>query len=381
MKEDIQHILEKYSRNACSEEELRRLEAWFQAIGQENPGTMVDDTRLQRLLQQIQASPRYSSADISSTRSRVKRLLVNISVAALALVGIGLAVYWTQPPAPTEKFTVSDIAAGEDKAVLTLADGRKIILDGSSQGRLVQENGITIYKNIDNILTYTPQTDDDQVTGDLVYNTIETPRGGQYQVILSDGTTVWLNAESSLTFPTRFSTDSRQVQIRGEAYFSVVPQETETGRRTPFIVETDQQRIEVLGTEFNVNTYADRSRQQTTLVKGSVRVIHQMNGQQAVLAPGQQARIGNVIEIVQADLEKEIAWKQGDFIFKNDRLQDILQQVSRWYDITVSYPANRAGLRYSGMVSRKQPLSSIIAMLESTGTIQVRIKERRIIIE
>src|SRR5690606_17657522 len=145
--------------------------------------------------------------------------------AALLLLGIGLALYWPSSPMPADEHTVADIAAGEEKAILTLGNGRKITLDGRAQGTLVQENGITIHKNVDNILTYTLQEADDQEIGTLTYNTIETPRGGEYQVVLSDGTTVWLNAESSLTFPSRFSTSSREVSIRGEAYFSVVRQE------------------------------------------------------------------------------------------------------------------------------------------------------------
>src|SRR5690606_27345528 len=212
-----------------------------------------------------------------------------------------------------------DTAAGEDKAVLTLSNVRKTTLHAHPQRTLVQEHGLTTHKNADNILTYTLQEADDQEIGTLTYNTIETPRGGEYQVVLSDGTTVWLTAESSLTSPSRFSTSSREVSMRGEAYFSVVRQERITGRHIPFIVDTDQQRIEVLGTEFNVNSYPDRSRQQTTLVEGSVRVISRNSNQQMVLKPGQQAQIGSTMEIIQADLEKEIAWKHGDFIFKNDR--------------------------------------------------------------
>lgn len=381
MKEDIQHILEKYNRNACSEEELRRLEAWFQAIGHENPGTFADDARLQRLFERIETSPRYTAT--STRHSRFRRVLAVASIAALVLLGIGLAIYAPQPSIPTEQLTGSDIAAGEDKAILTLADGRKIVLDGDIEGMLAEENGITIRKNADNILIYTLHATNSQEMGTLTYNTIETPRGGQYQVILSDGTTVWLNAESSITFPTRFSVGSRQVSVRGEAYFAVVSQQTDgpAKGRIPFIVDTDQQRIEVLGTEFNVNTYSDRPQQQTTLIEGSVRVTHHHNGQQVTLEPGQQAQIGSSIHVTRADLEKEIAWKQGDFIFKEDPLSDILKQVSRWYDITVSYPEHVSELRYSGMISRQRPLSGIITMLESTGAIKIKIKERRIIIE
>lgn len=383
MKEDIQQILEKYSRNACTKEELQRLEAWFLETGSGKPGVLADDARLEQILQRIKSSPRFAS---TTNRSKAKRSLRRIiwastSIAALLLLGIGLALYGPILPLPTEEYKADDIIAGKEKAILTLADGRKIVLDEQAKDTLAREHGITIHKNADNILTYTLEPTTSQHPEAPVYNTIETPRGGEYQVVLSDGSQVWLNSESSLTFPSRFSAHSREVHVQGEAYFSVVPREMQAGTRTPFIVHTNRQRLEVLGTEFNVNTYPEQSRQRTTLVEGSVRVIHQANGQRAVLEPGQQAQIGTSMKVVQADLEKEIAWKQGDFIFKNDRLPDILQQVSRWYDITVSYPANRAGLRYSGMVSRKQPLSSIIAMLESTGTIQVNIKERRIIIE
>ena len=384
MKEDIQQILEKYSQNACTEEELQRLEAWFLETGRGKPGVLTNDARLERILNRVRSSPRFDTlVSPSSTKpSRLKRLWASTSIsAALLLLGIGLALYWPQSPMPTDEHAVADIAAGEEKAILTLADGRKITLDGRVQGTLVQENGMTIQKNADNILTYTLQETDDQEISTLTYHTIETPRGGEYQVVLSDGTIVWLNAESSLTFPSRFSTSSREVSMRGEAYFSVVRQEQTTGRHIPFIVDTDQQRIEVLGTEFNVNSYPDRSRQQTTLVEGSVRVISRNNNQQMVLKPGQQARIGSTMEIIQADLEKEIAWKHGDFIFKNDRLPDILQQVARWYNISVSYPEHLAELRYSGMVSRQRSLSAIVAMLESTGEIKVNIKERRVMIE
>lgn len=385
MKENIHQLLEKYSRNACSEEELRQLEAWFLEVGNENIGTFPDEARVHRMLEQIQASPRYkrTGAPAKQNRLRVKRIIAVASAAAILLFGIGVALYWSPHSAQTETASIADIAAGGDKAILTLADGKRIVLDGTGSGTVAQENGITIQKNADKSLTYTVQETTGDIGGKLAYHTIETPRGGQYRVVLSDGSTIWLNAESSLTFPARFSPTSRDVKVTGEAYFAVVPRKTggDVGKRIPFIVETDQQRIEVLGTEFNVNTYPDQPAQQTTLVEGSVRVRNKNNDQHVVLEPGQKAQGSSTIQVTKADLEREIAWKNGDFIFKNDQLSHILQQVSRWYDITVSYPEHLAELPFSGMVSRQRPLSSIIAMLESTGVLRVKIQERRIIIE
>jgi len=386
VKEHIQDLLEKYSRNACTSEELRRLEAWYHRIGEGQRGTNPNKETIERMWTTL-AKQLSHKGDVSTTIHKPAQRLFRqwrfTAVAAAILLCLGVGMFMIKQASHTSLPAVADLAPGQDKAFLTLSDGKKIALNDVSDGKVAEQEGLEIVKRDDGTVICMVKTNPAANLLSQQYNTIETPRGGQYQVVLSDGTKVWLNASSSLTFPVHFAPTMRHVRISGEAYFDVSSQyiASNTTKRAPFIVETGRQKIEVLGTQFNVNTYPENREQRTTLVEGRVKVVQTGNGEIVMLAPGESAQTGQHISVSKADIEKDIAWKNGDFIFKDERLSTILQQVSRWYNVEIDCPNELEDLAFNGMVSRQKPLSSIITMLQSTGSIQVELKERRLIIK
>jgi transmembrane sensor len=216
----------------------------------------------------------------------------------------------------------------------------------------------------------------DNTNEPVLFNTMSVPRGGQYHLTLNDGTQVWLNSNSSITFPTRFSGSERKVEIRGEAYFEVAHQ-----AEKPFRVLSKGQVIEVLGTRFNLNAYDDEPAFKTTLLQGSVKVT--ANGKIKVLRPGEQAVFkGKVLSLSIPDLEEVMAWHEGDFVFKKQTVEEIMRKVSRWYDIDVDYehysPDNQT---FTGVLSRTKNLSSVIQMMKSsTSKLKFHIDGKRLVI-
>jgi len=269
-----------------------------------------------------------------------------------------------------------DVAPGGNKAVLILADGRKINLSDAANGNVAEQTGIMITKAADGKLVYTAKDKDENQT--VSYNTIATPIGGQYQVNLPDGTKVWLNAASSLKFPASFARlKEREVQLSGEAYFEV-----SHNVKMPFIVKTNRQDVLVLGTHFNVNSYADEPITKTTLLKGSVLV--RMSGSKGekldhvLLKPEQQAVLAQYFTVKSVDVEEVTAWKDGNFLFNDTDLKDIMKQLSRWYDVRVDYDEIPQKRFFSGFISRSVNLSKVLKQLEFTGNIQFKIENKTI---
>lgn len=304
---------------------------------------------------------------------RIYPLWKKLSVAAsvLIIVSIGLYHYYRQPgtemivPAVTY---ATGIGPGGEKAMLTLADGRQIELNSARQGEIATQPGISIRKTIDGQIAYSIQWQRNSNEALPAVNTISTPVGGQYQLVLPDGSRVWLNAGSSLRYPTFFTGSDRLVELVGEAYFEVAP-----NKKMPFRVKSQGQTVKVLGTHFNVNAYEDEPGVKTTLLEGSVQV----NAQR--LLPGQQALFTEKgLSIRQVDTEAEVAWKNGEFVFNGEDLQTIMRMVARWYNIEVVYGSPPGDLRYGGEVSRSKNLSDILKMLEATGDVKFKVEGRRV---
>lgn len=256
---------------------------------------------------------------------------------------------------------VDDIVPGGKKAVLTLADGSTIQLDSAANGQLATQQGSQILNRNGQII-YTPVSGEQSM---LAYNTLRTPRGGMYQLSLPDGTNVWLNAASSISYPVVFSGKERIVKITGEAYFEVAPH-----AQMPFKVQINETNlIEVLGTQFNVKAYTDEDFISTTLLQGAVRVAS--NGKKMTLKPGQQAQASveqlSVKALGQAGISKAMAWKEGRFNFQDADLQEIMRQLSRWYDIEVVYEKGIPDLEFIGEIERSLPLSEVLKGLKMSG--------------
>lgn len=277
--------------------------------------------------------------------------------------------------------TAPDAAPGRDMAVLILADGSTVLLDSSGTGQLASEGNVRIVKQSDGQVLYETAGEN---TGKVVYNTMQTPRGGQYRLVLSDGTGVWLNASSSIRYPATFNGGERKVTVTGEVYFEVAaqPDPSRKGAMLPFIVEKDDIRIQVLGTHFNVNAYEDEAALKVTLLEGSVRVAAPSKGQEVKLKPGQQAIWSPAQTLSMTndiDTEEVMAWKNGLFDFNSADIETIMRQIGRWYDLDVSYEGVIPKRTFSGKITRHTNLSNVLRILEQSS-IHFRMEDQKIIV-
>jgi len=276
-------------------------------------------------------------------------------------------------PAQAQTNNKEVIKPGRDQAVLILSNGRTIILDSSGTGLLATEGEITVKKGSGGEIIY--DGNDKQTR----YNLVSTPRGGQYKLVLADGTIVWLNAESSLNFPAGFAADKREVELKGEGYFEVAKNDKKSFR-VKVLTDTGEEEssVEVLGTHFNINSYGDEGMVKTTLLEGSVSVNRQ--GKEVILKPGQQAQIKNGIKVIAAEVEKEVAWKDGLFVFRDASIQTIGAQIARWYDVELEYKGNIA-YHFNATIDRKEPLRNLLKLLEDTKRVHFKIDGKKLIIE
>jgi transmembrane sensor len=401
----FEELMNGYVNNQLTDEETK----YFMALAQQpaykekieayigdllhnrNISGLSNEMQGQRIFQKI-----MSAADTNSELQEVPvRRMVWMKYAAAAAVLIAflsLTFIWIMRSIEKKatakqqqsKPYKNDVLPGTQKAILTLADGSVIELDDAQNGTLASQGGTRVIK-LDGSINY---KNGKQEARQTLYNTIATPRGGQYQVVLPDGTLVWLNAASSIHFPTRFSGNERRVEITGEAYFEVTKDATK-----PFHVITPTQDVEVLGTHFNVNSYSDELAVKTTLLEGKVKVRQwpMVNGQSAkdaapavVLKPGEQAvlsRAHSPLTIDHSpDLEQVMSWKNGVFQFNNADIKTIIRQLARWYNLEVEYSKPPDDNLYYVEMPRNSKLSSILKVLELTGNIHFEIEGNKLIV-
>jgi len=406
-------LLEKYAEGTATLAEERDL---FEELSRG-----VDSEQWQEIISQILErgveDPAYDTGRWESAIERILRsqpqsapvhrihflrtAWFRYAAAIIILFGIGTYLYINnqkEKPSVTQTNPVpvqNDVAPGGNKATLTLADGSKIVLDSAKSGQLAREANATIIKMADGKIVY----DADEKLGDkILFNTMATPRGGQYQLTLPDGSQVWLNAESSITYPTAFSGSDRKVSITGEAYFEVAKNKSK-----PFIVSVSTAgvggpgeagtggglEIEVLGTHFNVNSYKEEPTKNITLLEGSVRLstldsrlstnnsVHTL-----ILKPGQQGQLTDrgLFLAANPDLDQVMAWKNGRFKFgAGMQIEEIFRQISRWYDVDITYEGKITGT-IGGSLSRQVNISKVLELMQSTGTISYRIEGKRVVV-
>ncbi|WP_315815554.1 FecR family protein [Paraflavitalea speifideaquila] len=268
----------------------------------------------------------------------------------------------------------NSILPGGNKAVLTLADGSRIILDSTENGTITQQDGICVTKLSDGQLSYNVKN---RGPGKAEYNTITTPAGGQYQLLLADGSKVWLNAASSIRFPSFFSGNERSVELSGEGYFEIVHNAS-----MPFRVIVNDMKVEVLGTQFNINSYQDERSIKTTLLQGSVKVDRLGRGE--ILKPKEQLMFDVSTNIMEkkknVDVDEVVAWKEGRFKFKQMPIESIMRQLARWYNVKVEYKGKIATELYSGDISRQEDVTQLLDVLEATNTVSFKLEGKKIII-
>lgn len=397
-------LFERLLEGKLSPEETSQLLEWLNRDENAGEAATLISSRLNLKVSEEEITPEVMNALqarlplILNAPQREKRGAIRLlkpwfKYAAAAVLIIAITFFIRsilQKPVPvissTEKpaATSADIAPGSQGAILTLADGRKVVLDSLGNGTISLQTGAEVRLK-DGQLVYDPVTATEE---QMVYNAISTPRGRQFQLILPDGTKVWLNAASSLKYPTHFSGNERKVEIKGEAYFEVAK-----NAQKPFIVTLPQgAEVRVLGTHFNINAYDDEDAIKTTLLEGKVRVVKEVGskkyeagsmknevnlkpGEQAVLAPDSPLAINN-----SPNIDKVMAWKNGVFNFENATLQEVMHQLERWYDIEVVYETGIPNLEFVGKMGRDLSLNNVLRGLE-ISKVHCRLEGRKLIVQ
>lgn len=391
--EQVVELIRKYNEGIASKEEIRLVENWFVAqseFQQQDPEDIdyltVKQQMWQNIDQQIERPQIETSLSSPLSRKSIWRYTIAAAAAVLVISTTAILFYENHKDIAGTQIVKNDIAPGKNKAVLTLANGQKISLTDAINGQVAQEAGVTISKTAKGQLIYQSKANPSNKNTNE-YNTIEAPSGGQWQVILPDGSKVFLNALSSLKYPVSFSAKERKVELKGEAYFEITH-----NQKSPFRVVAKGQTVEVLGTHFNIMSYDNEQAVKTTLLSGSVKVSSNVAGlaktgtsgtESLILKPGEQAQVskGNMKVIHDVDLEDVLAWKNGYFKF-NENLQSIMTKVARWYDVEVVYETQPdPNFKFKGEISRDKNISELLNMLDYTGNIHFKIEGRRVIVK
>lgn len=370
-REELLNIIQRIEQRSASEEDLRIYNAWCNAQQQDGkpvPGDLgtLQHQLLDRINRQI------------DKKSRTLKLWVRIAAALILVAGLsallisipfhsGRSGLATRPPVK------QDVAPGTNRATLILANGRQVVLDAANREALAATSGTMTFNVTDSMLVYhEPEAGDKPADpGRMAWHTLITARAQQYQLVLPDGSRIWLNAATRVRFPLRFSGQKeRRVELEGEAYFEIAKDASK-----PFIVHSNRQDIRVLGTHFNVSSYADEAEAKTTLLEGSVRV----NGK-LTLKPGEQLKTDGKGKqaISKVNTAASVAWQKGYFEFNDENIYEIMSKVARWYDVTVIYEGTIPLDKMKGSMSRFQNVSGVLSILEATGLLSFRIDGKKI---
>ncbi|MCC8424389.1 FecR family protein [Mucilaginibacter sp. UR6-11] len=405
---ELSLLFEKLVKNECTEKEAEQLlkllsdrsydgvfrqltEEQLKQTGYDPTADQISAEALNRQLEAI------LNSDVPLKKSNKRNVwqLYKWSVAATILLFVAIGAYIFKKNIPSQQLSDNyqhKISVGGNKAVLILSDGKKINLADAANGTIAAQSNFTIKKTREGMIVYQANAASEptgSAMGQPLFNTITTPNGGQYQVVLPDGSRVWLNAASSIKFPTRFASNERLVELTGEAYFEVVkvlyPKEkaNQTGK-LPFVVLSSRQRIEVLGTRFNVNDYHEENSAKTTLLDGSVKINALSSDQHTpfpamMLRPGQQSDLDRRnFKVSAADTAAATAWKNGFFQFDSEDIYVVMRKIGRWYNVEVNYQGDMRGKVFSGVISKYTNVTEVLRMLQLTGSVNFTIKGRMI---
>jgi transmembrane sensor len=374
-KEEVQKLVDKYLHNTATAEETEKLFQWYRtemnADSQWNFDLDEDEENLKSFI--------FSQIEVpESTDNQFKpqRKYYSLVAAASVLFFLASALYFflrtdynITDPIPVKVVVnpvVNDIQPGGIKAILTLSDGKKIVLDDSQNGVVINQGGIKIHKNSEGVIEYTlsnssnEQRVNQKQETQLVYNIIQTPVGGKFQLNLADGSKVWLN--------------TREVELKGEAYFEVSKNE-----HKKFSVRSGNQTVEVLGTHFNINAYSDEPSITTTLIEGAVRVIELNSKKSQILKPGEQSKVDRDIRIQRKDIQAELAWKDGYFYFENASIETVMRQLGRWYGITARYESELPEHHFEGAIATNLTLLEVLEILQKSN-IHFRLEGKEVVV-
>jgi transmembrane sensor len=379
---EAEAILDRYKAGKCSPDDIALMESWY--LNYQHNAPDLTDAEVDGRLVEVR----------NHLLKKIPDTVINQgykNVAASVLIAV-VSVYFTFfSREDTEDLRLAALGAGikpgGNNAVLTLANGVKVILNDVKTGEIVKQSGISVRKASNGTIVFTLVKGQSAVRNvESNWNTLQTPKGGQYQIILSDGSEVWLNAFSTLKFPTVFSAKQREVEITGEAYFHISKHTIgQSSVSQPFFVTTSRQSIRVLGTQFNVNSYQDEQTVTTTLVEGSIAVSplqgdSRMKVKTVLLKRGQQSKLVNAgnLQVNNVDVRQAIDWQKGYFAFHDEDVYQIMRKVARWYDIQVVYESSLPKDKLGGTLSRYQDVSKIFDVMQRTGLFKFRIKGKTV---
>lgn len=347
-------MISRYNAGKATEAEQAFVDAYYDHLGKTNQD-LDDDLGLQMKNRVM--------AHVNGGHTSVHRIfpIYRLVAAACLLAVVGFGVYFMLKPSPVKSYAVvmkNDIKPGGNQAVLTLSNGQKIVL-GNQQGQIASQGQTKIDLSANGQINYSNTGN----TTESLYNTLTVPIGNHRDITLADGTQVSLDAGSSLTFPVTFNGAERRVTLTGQGFFKV-----KHNAAQPFMVKVNELTVRDIGTEFNINAYNDERDVKTTLFEGSVKVNEQL------LNPGQQAvAVNNNISVKQADLETVGAWRNNDFVFRNQTLRATMRQIARWYNVNVVYDHAPEDLRIHAAISRNRNISAVLQLIQSTGEVKFEI--------
>lgn len=383
-----EELLNKYKKGICTPQEKAVVETWYNqqsemtSDGLDEPDYDQTRNEIWTALQSRRIKALNENKD--KTVTGLKRRYLSIAASLLIVVAAGLffLMYKRQEQPFKTNEQASTARPGGNKAYLTLSNGKRIVLNDTLSGTLAVHAGVKITKTANGQIAC--EVIPGKAGDPLKYNTLEAPKGGQYQITLVDGTKIWLNAASVLKYPSQFAGKERKVELMGEAYFEVAKSKTKS-----FAVVSKQQEVQVLGTHFNINAYEDEASIKTTLIEGSVKITASsfsqireaaMEMDEVILKPGQQSTVKDSrININEVDTEEAVAWKNGYFTFENDNLEMIMRKLERWYDVKVVYTGKISSkVKVMGFISRNTELPELLKMLESTDKFKFKTEGRRV---
>jgi transmembrane sensor len=374
----ITELIEKVHQNEASEAEIEELDSLYAQFDQKKGYVELLDksekSRLQgalyaKILTKLPTEPGSWKEEVSKPKLVLWRRIAAVAALLFILSSVAYQAHLNMG-SKQPKQQIADIKPGGNNAILTLSNGKNIVLTNAKNGDLANENKVSVKKTADGRILYSKASGDGVVSA--AFNTLTTPKGGQYTVTLSDGTLVYMNSASSLKFPVTFSNKERVVELSGEAYFEV-----SHNKQKPFKVMTNQQVVEVLGTHFNINSFGVDNSVKTVLEEGSVKVYSKTVAK--LLKPGQQSIVKkDEIEVADADVEEALAWKNGYFRFNNESIKSVMPKLARWYDVEVVFDEQVTDVGFYGTISRSKNVREVLKMLEYTKGVHFKIEGRRI---
>ena len=372
---EIRKLVKKYLHDTATKEETEKLFQWYRSEMNADSHWDLDAFEDEEDLKLFILS-KIDVPDLIEKKAPVYRKFYYLAAAASLAIFMAIGLYFFNnnnqtyvSPTSVKKVVKQkaiDIQPGTNKAILTLSNGKKIILDDSQNEVVINDGAIKVHKNAKGIIEYKlnrlGKEQNEKTEVQTGYNTIQTPIGGKFQLTLADGSKVWLNSASSLRFPVYFSGDNRTVELKGEAYFEVAKSQNKK-----FTVRSGNQTVEVLGTHFNINAYSDEPVITTTLIEGAIRVVELNTQKFQILKPGEQSKVHNDIKIQKKDTQADIAWKDGYFYFENSSIETVMRQLGRWYGITARYESALPQQHFEGAISTNLTLLEVLEILQKSN--------------